>query len=53
MVFFLTDSLEYLNIVLSEIKDMSGTAFSAPFSLTLKESTLSEQGVLVGWLFWA
>ena len=44
-LFFLIDSLEYLDIVLSEINDMTGTAISAPFSLTLKETTLSEQGV--------
>ena len=42
---FLTDSLENLDIVLSEIKDMSETALSAPFSLTLKETKLSEQGL--------
>ena len=28
-----------------ENKDISKTAFSAPFSLTLKQTTLSEQGV--------
>ena len=44
-MFFFIDSLKYLFIVLSEIKDMPETAFnSAPFSLTLKEATLSEQG---------
>ena len=32
-------------IVLSELNDMSGTAFSVPFSLTLKETTLYEQGI--------
>ena len=42
LLFFLIGSLEYLDIVLSEIKDMSETAFSAPFSLTLNETTLSE-----------
>ena len=37
-------SLEYLDIALSEIKAMSETVFSAPFTLTLKETTLSELG---------
>ena len=37
--------MKYLGIVLSEIKDMSESAFSAPFSLTQKEMTLSEQRV--------
>ena len=31
---------------------MPETAFSAPFSLTLKETTLSEQGVLAGDQWW-
>ena len=43
-LFFLIDCLEYLDIVLLEIKDIkSKTAFGALFSLTLKEMTLSEQ----------
>ena len=41
-LFFLIDCLEYLDIVLLEIKDIkSKTAFGALFSLTLKEMTLS------------
>ena len=40
-------SLEYIDIVLLEIKDMPETAFSAPFSFTLKGTTLSEQGLLL------
>ena len=40
-LFFLVDSLEYLDFVLQEIKDMAGTVLG----LTLKETTLSEQGV--------
>ena len=44
-LFCLIDSLKYLDIVLSEIENMPETAFSAPFSSTLKEMTLSEQGV--------
>ena len=43
-LFFLIDFVEYPDIVLSEIKDISETACSAPFSLMLKETTLSEQG---------
>ena len=39
------DSIDYLDIVFLEIKDLSETAFSAPFRLTLKEMTLSEQVV--------
>ena len=42
LLFFLIGSLEHLDIVLSETKDISETAFSAPFSLTLNETTLSE-----------
>ena len=42
-LFFLIDFLKYLDIVLSEIKDMPKTAFSAPYILTLKETTLSER----------
>ena len=44
-LFFLIDSLKYLDVVLSKIKEMPETAFSAPFSSTLKETTLSEKGV--------
>ena len=43
MVFFLIDSLKYLDSVLIEIKNMFQTAFSAPYSLLLKERTLKER----------
>ena len=46
-LFFLIDSLKYLDIVLSEIEDMLETAVSVRFSSTLKETTLSEQGVFL------
>ena len=46
-LFFLTDSVEYLDIVLSEIKDMSETAFSALFSLTLiKNGVICTRGIV-------
>ena len=44
-LFFLIVSLEYFDIVLSEMKDMSETAFSAPFSLTLKSDVFFNRGV--------
>ena len=44
--FFLIASVEYIDIVLSEIKDISESILSASFSLTLKETTLCEQGVV-------
>ena len=44
-VSFFIDSLKYLDIVSSEIKDMPDTALSALFGLTLIETTLCEQGV--------
>ena len=37
-------SLEYLDIVLSAIEDISEIAFSATFNLTLNKMTLSENG---------
>ena len=42
---FSIDSPKYLDIVLLEIKDVSEPAFSAPFSCTLKETTLSGKRV--------
>ena len=50
-LFFLIGSLEYLDIVLSEIIDMCETAFSAQFCLALKETTSFEQGFSTKTLF--
>ena len=49
-LFFLIDSLKYLDIVLSEIEEMLETAVNVRFSSTLKETTLSEQGVFLKYL---
>ena len=47
LLLFFKDSLKYHNIVLLEMKGVSEIDFSDPFSLTLKETTLSEQGGIV------